>query len=64
MRNISEIEELLVQWSSIPIAIVLFGSVAPNVMMPVEAAISRGYEKLKTAREEIKDYLKGSIIDY
>ncbi len=47
------IEKRILEWSSIPLAMLICGSIAPEVRVPIEVLVSRGYEKLKFIGKEM-----------
>lgn len=56
MRSISELEKWI-ELSSIPIALLICGSVAPEVRKPIEAVISRAYENVKIVGNKVRRLL-------
>jgi hypothetical protein len=49
-----ELERAVIEWSSVPIAILICGSVAPEVRIPVKEAVSEVYKGIKTAGRELR----------
>jgi hypothetical protein len=41
-----DIENMIIQYSSMPISFLICGSIAPEIRMPIETAISKAYKKL------------------
>lgn len=52
-----ELENLIIDWGSIPIAILICGSIAPEVRVPVKEALSKVYSGVKTVGEELRRLL-------
>lgn len=55
----AELEKMIIEWSSIPLAIIICGSIAPNVREPLKEAMSKMYKGAKTAGKEIRRLLYG-----
>ncbi|HTY43898.1 MAG TPA: hypothetical protein VMC80_01515 [Patescibacteria group bacterium] len=53
-----DIGKLIVQWSSIPTAIILCGSVAPTTLVPIEKTIERMYKRINP---KVKASIEGLV---
>lgn len=57
MRNWSEIEQIAIQYFSIGLSLLVFGSMAENILKPIELTVSSAYQKTKTSYRDLSDFL-------
>ncbi len=48
IKNISELENLIIQYSSISLSLLIFGTLNEFYLKPVEASLSSTYHKIKS----------------
>lgn len=55
MRDISELENLIIQYSSISLSLLIFGTLNESYLKPVELSLNSAYQKVKSL---YKTYIK------
>ncbi len=48
-----DIEKIIIQYSSIPIAVLICGSLLPEFRAPIETAVSNFYKKINPKTEKV-----------